>query len=148
MLEKQEGSFNHNKKKDVHSETGTLLPLGSVVIVFGAIKKIMIMQRAIQVERDGQLQLFDYGAVPYPEGLLDDQLLYFNQKNIDQVVFEGFKDRDETIYLDQIEEAKKAKKALLADLAKDDQQEKTDKPASEEVSKDPFEAVKEAEKNE
>ncbi|WP_050566645.1 DUF4176 domain-containing protein [Lacticaseibacillus paracasei] len=122
-----------------------MLPLGSVVIVFGAIKKIMIMQRAIQVERDGQLQLFDYGAVPYPEGLLDDQLLYFNQKNIDQVVFEGFKDRDETIYLDQIEEAKKA---LLADLAKDDQQEKTDKPASEEVSKDPFEAVKEAEKNE
>ncbi|WP_077306452.1 DUF4176 domain-containing protein [Terribacillus halophilus] len=39
--------------------------------------------------------MFDYSACVYPQGLVADSVLYFNEENIDEVIFEGFKDSDE-----------------------------------------------------
>jgi len=38
---------------------------------------------------------FDYVGTMYPSGLASEQLCYFNEENIDKVVFEGFKDEEE-----------------------------------------------------
>ncbi len=38
---------------------------------------------------------FDYTGALYPQGLDPEQVYYFNDEDIDEVVFEGFKDEDE-----------------------------------------------------
>jgi hypothetical protein len=40
---------------------------------------------------------FDYVGTMYPSGLASEQLCYFNEENIDKVVFEGFKDEEEAL---------------------------------------------------
>lgn len=45
---------------------------------------------------------FDYGGVPYPEGLIGDQMAYFNHENIARILFSGFKDEDDKIIIDNI----------------------------------------------
>ena len=32
----------------------------------------------------------------YPVGVVEDQIYYFNEENIDNVIFEGYSDQDET----------------------------------------------------
>lgn len=44
------------------------LPLGSVVIVHGGVKKYVIVARGLQLKINGDYKLFDYGACTYPEG--------------------------------------------------------------------------------
>ncbi|MGT2965091.1 DUF4176 domain-containing protein [Streptococcus acidominimus] len=68
----------------------TLLPLGSLVILKGNTKKMMIVSRVIAVPVKGEVYRFDYGACLYPEGLMGDSLIYFNQEDILKVVQEGY----------------------------------------------------------
>ena len=49
----------------------------------------------IKNEIDGEKQVFDYAACNYPQGLDMENTLYFNEENIDEVVFEGYMDDDE-----------------------------------------------------
>lgn len=86
-------------------EKVNLLALGSIVVVSGGIKKLMIISRAINVPLDGAQKYFDYGACPYPEGLVGDQGIYFNHAQIAKVIFEGFSDDDNKLMLDAINEA-------------------------------------------
>ena len=44
---------------------------------------------------DNQKYIFDYSACNYPVGVVEDQIYYFNEDNIDKVVFEGYSDQDE-----------------------------------------------------
>ena len=55
-----------------------MLPLGSVVILKGNVKKMMIIARLIALPVKGQVYRFDYGACLYPEGMVGDSLIYFN----------------------------------------------------------------------
>lgn len=72
-----------------------LLPLGSIVYMQGGSQKLMILNRAPQIELNGKIQLFDYSGCVYPVGLTVEQALYFNAENIDKVLFEGYSDEDE-----------------------------------------------------
>ena len=72
-----------------------MLPLGSVVILKGNVKKMMIIARLIALPVKGQVYRFDYGACLYPEGMVGDSLIYFNQ--------EGYTDDDNEIMLENIE---------------------------------------------
>ncbi|MSD83005.1 DUF4176 domain-containing protein [Lactobacillus curvatus] len=80
------------------------LPLGTIVILKGTVKKISIAQRGIQLpgEEGGAPRYFDYGAILYPEGLVEDQLVYFNHDQILKVVFEGYQDEDNQLIVDEI----------------------------------------------
>lgn len=78
-------------------EEEKLLTLGSVVILKGSTKKIMIISRAIALGVRGNPYYFDYGACFYPEGLINDQLLYFNHEDIMEVLYEGFSDEEEEL---------------------------------------------------
>ena len=79
-------------------------PLGSVVLVRGGIKKIMVIARGLAAEVQGEIKAFDYGGCLYPEGLIAEQLLYFNHADIAKVVFKGFVDDDEALMVENINE--------------------------------------------
>ncbi len=79
-----------------------LLPLGSIVILKGSTKKMMIISRVIAAPIKGEIYRFDYGACLYPEGMLGDSLIYFNGEDIMKVVHEGFTDEDNELMLENI----------------------------------------------
>ncbi len=76
------------------------LPLGSIVLLEGGIQKLMIVARGLNVKYDGDEYFFDYGAVMFPQGLMGDQLTYFNHSGISRVVSYGYMD-DETAVMDE-----------------------------------------------
>jgi hypothetical protein len=72
-----------------------MLPIGSIVYLNEGTSKLMILNRGPIIELEGEQKMFDYSACVYPQGLIADSVLYFNEENIDEVIFEGFKDSDE-----------------------------------------------------
>ncbi len=71
-----------------------LLPIGSVVLLKGGEKRIMITSRIIT--RVGEDDIYDYAACYYPEGLIDSKdMVFFNRDAIDTVFFIGFQDSEE-----------------------------------------------------
>ena len=80
-----------------------MLPLGSIVILKGNTKKMMIIARVIGLPVKGEVYRFDYGACLYPEEMVGDSLIYFNQEDILKVVQEGYTDDDNEIMLENIE---------------------------------------------
>jgi hypothetical protein len=78
------------------------LPLGSIVIVRGGVKKTMVVARGLAAEINAETKVFDYGGCLYPEGLLGDQIMYFNHVDIAKVVFEGFTDDDDILMVENI----------------------------------------------
>jgi len=96
------------------NEKFDFLPLGSIVVVSGGIKKFVIVARALQVNINGCKQLFDYAACPYPEGMNGDRLMYFQHTDISRVVFEGYVD-DDAMEKTEIERAdvRKLKRSMV-----------------------------------
>ena len=75
-----------------------LLPAGSVVLLKGGKKRLIIIG-VMQVKQD-ENKLFDYLAVPYPEGYLgEDSNFLFQHEDIDSVVFTGFTDPERDTFL-------------------------------------------------
>lgn len=71
-----------------------LLPIGSIVLLKGGDKRIMICGR-IQV-KDGEDVIYDYSACYYPEGIVDlSSMFFFNRNAIETVYFLGFQDKEE-----------------------------------------------------
>ncbi len=71
-----------------------LLPLGSVVLVRGARKRLMITGR-LQV-RVGENKVYDYSGCLFPEGLVSsDSLAFFDHSAIEHLYFVGFQDEEE-----------------------------------------------------
>ncbi len=66
------------------------MALGSVVLLEGGTQKLLLIARALHVKNGAKTFFFDYGAVPYPQGLIGDQMIYFNSKDISKVIFEGY----------------------------------------------------------
>ena len=100
------------------NEKFDFLPLGSIVVVSGGIKKFVIVARALQVNINGCKQLFDYAACPYPEGMNGDRLMYFQHTDISRVVFEGYVDDDEIMMCDNIFNAMEKTEIERADVRK------------------------------
>lgn len=75
-----------------------MLPIGSIVYLKEGSSKLMILNRGPILpseEADSEGVMFDYSGCFYPQGLDPNNVFYFNEENIDKVVFEGFKDADE-----------------------------------------------------
>lgn len=69
------------------------LPLGSVLTLRGAIKRLMVVGRLQQLN-DGTR--YDYSAVLWPEGMIrSDQMYLFNEEDIGQIWFVGLQDEEE-----------------------------------------------------
>lgn len=78
------------------------IPLGSIVLLKGGLQKLLIIARALNVRKGEKEYFFDYGAVAYPEGLVGDQMAYFNHDQLAKVVFEGLKDEDDAVVVRNI----------------------------------------------
>lgn len=78
------------------------IPLGSIVLLRGGTQKVLIISRGLNVKNGGRVLFFDYGGVPYPEGLSGEQVAYFNHDAIAKVVFEGYHDVDDEHMVDNI----------------------------------------------
>lgn len=77
---------------------GNLLPNGSIILLKGGNIKLMIYGRkqilVTEDERNGRM--FDYLAVPYPEGYISPEYTYvFNHEDIEEVVFKGYVNEEE-----------------------------------------------------
>ncbi|MBS7576416.1 MULTISPECIES: DUF4176 domain-containing protein [unclassified Enterococcus] len=117
------------------SEQKEYLALGSIVILKGAIKKVMIISRG-NILND---QYYDYGAILYPEGMVDENIAYFNETDIIKVIHEGFRDEDDALILTTLSDAYAEYEAQA-----EDQPEATEEILVDEavVSDDPFAQVR------
>lgn len=79
-----------------------LLPNGSIVLLNGGNKKLMIygrkqlllMDESGHEVQDGQM--YDYLGVPYPEGYISPEYSYvFNHSDIKEIVFKGYVNQEE-----------------------------------------------------
>ena len=71
-----------------------LLPIGSVVLLEGAEKRLMICGRIQTDTATGTT--YDYSGCLYPDGIIDSSQLYmFNNENIKTIFFVGFQDLEE-----------------------------------------------------
>ena len=68
-----------------------VIPLGSVVLLKGAYKRLQIIGQT-QANRDTK-ELFDYVAVPFPEGYVDaDHVVMFQHEDVDKIYAIGHLD--------------------------------------------------------
>lgn len=77
-------------------EKVNFLPLGSLVLLNGGEKKIMIISRAIAMKLSGENVYFEYGGCTYPEGLLGDAVAYFNNEDVKEILDKGYVDDEES----------------------------------------------------
>lgn len=76
-----------------------LLPIGSVVLLKNAEKRLMITGVfPIQTEEE---EVYDYVAVVYPEGYIGPRSNYvFNHGDIEEILFKGYDDEERKGYID------------------------------------------------
>lgn len=80
------------------------LPIGSVVLLKNAKKKLMIT--GFYIKAEGYDNVFDYSGCLYPEGIVtSDQSGVFNHDQIDQVIFKGYESEEETAFKQRLYEA-------------------------------------------
>ncbi len=78
-----------------------LLPIGSIVLLEGAEKKLMIFgvgQTQLEENKD-----FDYIGVVYPEGNMGEGSQFlFNHSDIGEIVFRGYEDEERDNFLEML----------------------------------------------
>ena len=96
-----------NEGASIEYTADEFLPVGSIVLLKGGNKRIMICGR-IQAQAGSDI-IYDYSACYYPEGIIDPKsMFFFNRDAIETVYFRGYEDQDELDYrhdvLDQLGE--------------------------------------------
>lgn len=78
-----------------------LLPIGSVVLLKDAEKRLMIFG-VCQTDRENRKD-YDYVGVLYPEGNVGEEVRFlFNHEDIQQVDFEGYRDDERDRFLENL----------------------------------------------
>ena len=71
---------------------GGLLPVGSVVLLKGATRKIMIIGICQGLKEDGDV-LYDYSGLLHPYGYMDRNTIFlFNHEDIEEICAVGYMD--------------------------------------------------------
>lgn len=80
-----------------------LLPIGSIVLLKGATKKMMIFGIKQMDEKNPEME-YDYSGVPYPEGNIGTAAQYlFNHSDIEVEVFKGYEDEERAEFIEIID---------------------------------------------
>ncbi len=79
---------------------GKFLPIGTVVLLKGGKKEVMILSYGLMPQGDivedgkqvsGLGKIYDYGGCTYPEGLISsNQILGFNHEQIERICYKGY----------------------------------------------------------
>lgn len=74
-----------------------LLPIGSVVTINGAEKKLMVIGITVENAEDGKT--YDYIGVPFPEGYINSEFMFlFLHKDIETVNYIGFVNAESQVF--------------------------------------------------
>lgn len=95
-----------------------LLPVGSVVLLKHARKKIVIMG-ILQIKASPQdpASTYDYMGVPFPEGYMGrESCLLFNHQDIEEVIFSGYVNEERNIFISAIQSLIDGTDKALSDL--------------------------------
>ena len=80
------------------------LPIGSVVLLENATKRLMITGFAIKPNEEKNI-VYDYSGCLYPEGILtSDSIAVFNHDQIKQIFALGFSDAEEKEFKEKLNE--------------------------------------------
>ncbi len=81
------------------------LPIGTVVLLKDATKKLMITGFCT-VPEDGKNKMYDYCACMYPEGIISsNQVALFNHDQIEKVYYMGFENEEEKTFKERLDKA-------------------------------------------
>jgi len=82
-----------------------LLPIGSVILLKGATKKLMITGiKPVTAEKPDVI--YDYIGVTYPEGYLSNEYNFlFNHEDINDIVFTGYNNPEREEFIKAMSEA-------------------------------------------
>lgn len=79
-----------------------LLPIGSVVLLKDATKKLVIIG-ILQVNPQ-ENKVYDYLGVPYPEGYIGaDNNFLFNHDDVNDIIFSGYVNPEREIFINTME---------------------------------------------
>lgn len=103
------------------------LPIGTVVLLKGGKKELMIMSYCIipsgdVYDKNGKVDVgdsvFDYGGCAYPEGMItSDQLFAFNHNQIDKICYRGYQTDKQKELSDALEKAMEARENIMKEAA-------------------------------
>ena len=80
-----------------------LLPIGSVVLLKEATKKVMVFG-IMQSDPETEIE-YDYLGVLYPEGNMGEGTqFFFNHDALAEIVFRGYEDEERTDFIDRLQE--------------------------------------------
>ncbi len=72
-------------------EDNEVLSIGTVVKLRDSKGLAMVISFGMLANKDGKEILYDYLGCPYPQGVITtDYFIYFDKKDIDEVVFNGY----------------------------------------------------------
>ena len=81
-----------------------LLPIGRVVLLKDATKKMMIFGIKQLDEENPEIE-YDYSGVPYPEGNVGTEAQYlFNHEDIGMVSFRGYEDEEREEFINILDD--------------------------------------------
>ncbi len=86
------------------------LPIGTVVLLHGAKKALMITSYCVfptgtQLQKDGtqtepEKKMYEYGGCTYPEGVLESNTIHaFNHKDIEKILHMGYETDEEKEFI-------------------------------------------------
>lgn len=79
-----------------------LLPVGSVVLLKDATKKLVVM--GILQVNPKENQIYDYLGVPFPEGYVgSDHNFLFNHTDINDIIFRGYENPERDVFMKAME---------------------------------------------
>ena len=85
------------------AEIKDLLPVGSVVFLQTAVKKVMII--GIKQRNQENHTTYDYVGVLYPEGYISNKVLFnFNHKDVMDIVYRGYENSEQEDFLKMVQE--------------------------------------------
>ena len=86
-------------------ENREYLPIGTVVLLKGGEKKLMITGFCV-IPNDNEHKLYDYCGFPFPEGVMDSNEVHlFNHTQIEEVCFRGYENEEERYFKVELKEA-------------------------------------------
>ena len=96
--------FDGVKKKEENMMIDKYLPIGTVVLLKGADKRVMITGFACESSNQ-KGQTFDYSGCLYPEGIINsNQNMLFNHNQIETIYFIGYNDEEERQFKEKLKQ--------------------------------------------
>ena len=80
------------------------LPIGSVVILKGATKRLMI-SGFCALDNSNKDKIWDYSGCMYPEGFINtNQICLFDHDQIEKIFFQGFINEEQEVFMNKVNE--------------------------------------------